>query len=127
MVQMMFKPGLRTVLLLAACAALLSACAANNRPLQLITGAGQVYPAQALEQGIEGAVTVRYDVNVAGEVVAAEVIRSEPAGVFDEAALQAVRSWRFNPPVRDGVKQPARDLQSTLTFKLGETDAYDNY
>ena len=67
------------------------------------------------------------DVNVDGEVVAARVISSEPAGVFDQAALDAVRSWRFNPPLADGVKQPARDLESTLTFKLGGAEAYDGY
>lgn len=106
--------------------ALLAGCAATDRPLQLIAGAGQLYPPAALEQGIEGFVTVRYDVDIAGQVVAAEVVDSVPAGVFDQAALDAVRSWRFNPPVTNGVKQPAQGLESTLTFKLGGTDAYDD-
>jgi len=108
-------------------AVFLFGCASADRPLQLIAGAGQVYPPAALEQGIEGSVTVRYDVNLAGEVVAARVISSEPAGVFDQAALDAVRFWRFNPPLVNGIKQPATDLESTLTFKLGNTAAYDDY
>ena len=105
----------------------LTACATADRPLQLIAGAGQVYPASARAQGIEGLVTVRYDVNITGQVERARVVHSEPPGVFDQAALDAVRSWRFNPPVVDGVEQASRDLESTLTFKLAGADAYDNY
>ena len=116
-----------TNICLLAVVVLLAACATGDRPLQLIAGAGQVYPASAREQGIEGSVTVRYDVNIAGQVERASVVRSDPPGVFDQAALDAVRSWQFNPPVVDGVQQAARDLESTLTFRLAGADAYDNY
>jgi TonB family protein len=109
------------------CALALLGCASANRPLQLLAGEGQVYPEAAKQQGIEGYVVVGYDVDVEGRVVGARVVRSEPAGVFDEAALNAVRSWRFNPPLANGVKQPTLNLESTLTFKLGSAGAYDNY
>jgi len=105
----------------------LSACASGNRPLQLIEGAGQRYPAQARAQGVEGYVVVRYNVTVQGLVEGAKVIKAEPPKIFDTAALAAVRSWRFNPPVIDGVKQPVADLESTLTFTVGDAGAYDQY
>ena len=92
-----------------------------------MAGAGQSYPADALEQSIEGDVTVRYDVDTDGQVMNARVVRSHPAGVFDAAALNAVQSWRFNAPRVDGIPQMSTGLESTLTFKLGETGAYDDY
>jgi len=105
----------------------LSGCAAQNRPLQLISGAGPVYPASAREQGIEGAVRVRYDVNVDGEVVDAQVISSTPPEIFDAAALQAVASWQFNAPLVNGERVPARGLVSTVNFRLSGGEEYEGY
>lgn len=106
---------------------LVAACTTSERGLLLLEGAGQVYPQQALEQGIEGWVEVGYDVNVSGQVERARVVRSEPAEIFDEAALQAVRSWRFAPPLRQGIAQPVSDLRSTLTFRLSGGVDYSAY
>ena len=101
--------------------------AAQNRPLQLISGSGPSYPAAARAQGVEGYVVVRYDVTVQGRVSKARVVRAEPEGVFDEAALGAVRSWVFNPPVVDGEPQSEVGRESTVTFKLGSGDEYADY
>ena len=105
----------------------LAACAAKDRPLQLISGAGPVFPEVARAEGIEGRVVVRYDVDLEGTVRNARVVRSEPPGVFDAAALAAVRSWRFNPPLVDGEPVAARNRESEVTFKQGDTSAYDGY
>ena len=105
----------------------LGACASANRPLQLVSGAGPVYPQEARERGVEGEVAVRYDVSAAGRVVNARVVRSQPRGIFDEAALAAVRSWQFNAPIVDGEPTPARNRQSTVTFKLSNGDEYEGY
>ncbi|MDH3643107.1 MAG: energy transducer TonB [Gammaproteobacteria bacterium] len=98
-----------------------------NRPLQLISGTGPAYPAAAQAQGVEGYVVVRYDVTVQGRVSKARVVRAEPEGVFDEAALGAVRSWVFNPPLVDGEPQSAVGRESTVTFKVGSGDEYADY
>ncbi len=82
------------------------------------------YPQAARSAGLEGYVRVRYDVDGEGKVVNPTVIESEPAGVFDQAALQAIRAWRFNPARRQGKVTRSHNLVSTLTFKL--SDAYDH-
>ena len=105
----------------------LSACASSQRPRHLISGAGPIYPAEAKAQSLQGDVVVRYDVTVDGLVVNAQVLRSDSGGVFDEAALAAVRSWRFNAPVVDGIAQPAPGRQSTVSFRLDGAERYDNY
>ena len=109
------------------CALLLAGCmASQNRPVQLISGAGPVYPAAARAAGIQGDVMVRYDVSVDGTVRNAQIESAEPPGVFDEAALAAVRSWKYNPQVKDGVRQPVRNILSTVRFRLDDEDRYDD-
>ena len=99
----------------------------SNRPLQLISGGGPTYPAAARADGIEGFVVVRYNVTLDGRVSDARVVRAEPPDIFDAAALAAVRSWVFNPPLVDGQPQPEIGRQSTVTFKLGTGDEYADY
>lgn len=103
---------------------LLFGCASASRPLQFIGGADVVYPSAARVQGIEGAVVVRYDVTVDGLVANAVVESATPPGVFDAAALAAVRTWRFNPRIEGGERLPAHGQVSTLRFELGDTSRY---
>ena len=100
-------------------------CAGASRPLQLLSGADLVYPHQARAAGVEGVVRVRYDVTVEGRVANAQVDAADPVGVFDEAALALVRSWRFRPAVEDGVSVAALARVSEIRFQLGDTDRYD--
>lgn len=100
-------------------------CAGASRPLQLLSGADLVYPEQARAAGVEGIVRVRYDVTVDGSVVNAQVDAADPVGVFDEAALALVRSWRFRPAIEDGVSVAALARVSEIRFRLGDTDRYD--
>lgn len=100
-------------------------CVAPSRPPQFIGGADLVYPEAARARGIEGRVVVRYDVTADGSVVNAVVEAAEPPGMFDEAALNAVRSWRFRPRVDRGQVVAAPGRVSELRFRLGESE-YDD-
>lgn len=102
-------------------------CASQNRPAQLLGGAGPVYPGHAKEAGVEGYVTVVYDISNEGQVINLVVVESEPKGVFDESAIAAVSSWRFNPRVEAGQAVAVTSKQSTVTFKLSGADAYEQY
>ena len=66
------------------------------------------YPKAALDQRIGGMVSLVVDVAADGSVAGARVERSQPAGVFDAAALQAVKAWKFTPLVKDGRAVPGR-------------------
>jgi periplasmic protein TonB len=83
--------------------------AALQRSLKRVRYVPPEYPTKALEKGIEGAVTIDFVVDEKGETTKLEVTQSEPAGVFDRAALNAVRRWRY-APVGDGtaVEVPTR-------------------
>lgn len=106
---------------------LMLGCAAQNRPMQLVGGSGPVYPAEAKAKGIEGVVVVRYGVALDGRVVNARVDSAEPAGVFEKAALTAVRSWRYRPALRDGEPVALENVISTVRFKLDSEGAYEDY
>lgn len=107
---------------------LLAGCmGSHNRPLQLISGAGPTYPPQAQADGIEGEVVVRYDVSLEGRVVNVRIESANPPGVFDEAAVATVRSWKYNPQIRDGEPQAVQNILSTVRFRLAGGDQYDDY
>ena len=112
-------------LLLATVTAVLAGCVSPSRPPQFIGGADLVYPTHARANGVEGRVLVRYVVTATGTVANAVVVESEPRGVFDAAALDAVRSWRFRPMVDRGEAVSAPPRLSELVFRLGES-SYDD-
>jgi TonB family protein len=67
-------------------------------------------PESARRKGIEGWVEVTFTVNEKGNVVDAEVRSSSPEEVFDDAALKAVRQWRFEPATKDGKPVATRSM-----------------
>ena len=105
----------------------LGACASPDRPTQLMSGAEPVYPSLAQAEGIEGAVVIRYGVALDGRVGNARVDSAEPEGIFEQAALDAVRSWRFNPAIRDGKPTSVANVVSTVRFRLDDDDFYEEY
>jgi TonB family protein len=99
---------------------MLGACTAyqqGNSPLQLISGSAPIYPDALKSRGIEGKVTVQYDVTMEGQVANLRVVESDPRGLFDAAALTAVSTWVFRPQIRDGQAQVVTDITSNLTFQ----------
>lgn len=66
------------------------------------------YPADAQAGGQEGWVDLEFTVTPAGAVSEVKVVKASPAGVFDEAAVDAIARWRFKPVERNGVAIPQR-------------------
>ncbi|MBV9346217.1 MAG: TonB family protein [Gammaproteobacteria bacterium] len=82
----------------------------NASTLQRTRYLAPVYPSAAEARGLEGWVDVQFLVQPDGSVADATVVGAEPAGVFETAALDAVRHWRYQPVRHDGqtIAQPAR-------------------
>jgi protein TonB len=68
------------------------------------------YPHDALLKKIGGSVTIAYTVDIKGDIQDVRVESADPAGVFDRAAIDAVKRWRYEPLLIDGVptEVPAR-------------------
>jgi TonB family protein len=75
-----------------------------------------VYPPKALARSQEGEVRVRITVDTTGRVTAAQILAATPPQVFDQAALDAVRKWRFEPVIRDGRPIEA-SIATTIRFR----------
>lgn len=95
-------------LLLAACLVVAGVARAQQlEPPKLIERVEARYPDEAARLGLTGAVTLELLVDAEGKVVDASVLA--PAGHgFDEAALAAVRQFRFEPGRADGKPVPVK-------------------
>jgi len=76
------------------------------------------YPTRAASRGVEGWVRVQFTITPAGAVTDATVTDSEPKGMFDRAALEAVSRWKYNPKVENGTAVERRGVQVLLSFQL---------
>lgn len=78
-----------------------------------------VYPKDAARTGIEGWVQVEFTIAPDGTTQDLEVLDSAPAAVFDRAALDSVRKWRFEP-VRSNGAPVAQRAVLQLKFVLND-------
>ena len=75
------------------------------------------FPARARALGQSGWVTLSFAVDVDGSAQDVHVTEAEPPGVFDEAAVAAAPSWRFEPGRDHGTPVAVR-VRQTLRFEL---------
>ena len=73
------------------------------------------YPEVARSAGVQGVVIVEVTIGADGSVVDARVLRSVP--LLDQAALDAVRQWVYEPVLKDGVATPVI-MTVTVNFSL---------
>lgn len=78
-----------------------------------------IYPPAALFSDKEGWVQVLITINPIGLVEKVEVIKAEPADIFDDAAITAVRKWSFYPKTINGIPLPYQITQ-TIEFEIDE-------
>ena len=81
------------------------------------------YPIQARQKGIEGWVDVQFTVGADGSVRDPVVLGAEPKAIFDRAALQAVKGWKYNPKIEDGKPVERADLQGPHPLRSWRADA----
>jgi len=60
------------------------------------------YPRSARSRGVEGYVVLSLLISATGEIEKVQVLEAQPSGVFEEAALQGVRDWQFQPAQYQG-------------------------
>jgi protein TonB len=77
-----------------------------------------IYPRRALSRGIEGYVIVEFTVTPQGTVVSPEVVEAEPEGIFERAAMDAAKKFKYKPRMVDGKAVSVPGVQNQITFKM---------
>ncbi len=85
------------------------------RPPQKVLHVSPVYPQEAKDAGVQGVVIIEAKIGPDGSVAEAWVLRSIP--VLDQAALDAVRQWRYAPTLLNGAPVPVI-MTITVNFTL---------
>jgi protein TonB len=91
-----------------------SQLAANLKRLKYVP---PEFPSKALAQRVSGTVTIEYIVDTNGDPRDVRVVEATPPGVFDHAAIAAVKHWHYEPVVANGapVEVPVR---TAIRFEL---------
>ena len=71
----------------------------------------------AQRRQIEGYVDLHFTTNEAGEVVEVSVAKAEPADMFEDAAVRALKKWKFKPLMIDG-EASAQRLALRMRFAM---------
>jgi protein TonB len=85
------------------------------RAPQRIASAPPVYPAIAQSARVEGEVILQAIIDADGAVRDVHVLRSIP--LLDQAAIDAVRRWRYKPTLLNGIPVPVI-MTVTVSFRL---------
>ena len=74
-----------------------------------------IYPPEAQQARVTGMVIVEARIGADGSVETVQVLRSIP--LLDQAAVDAVRQWKFTPTLLNGVPVPVM-MTMTVNFTL---------
>jgi len=110
---------------------------AKDREFIRLYSAAPVYPQDAVKTGVEGYVDLQFDINTNGATENIKVLNQVPnSGVFEHAAIEAMRTFRYLPKITAGKPSIAQGARTRLQFSLtvdgdgttgktGATDASD--
>ena len=92
----------------------------NDGPLVAIVRVAPEYPQQPLRRNLEGYVIVEFDVLPDGSVANVRVVEST-SSLFERAAINAAKRFRYKARVVDGVAHVSEGIRSMISFRLDDT------
>ena len=88
-----------------------------DEPPRAVQQTATRYPPRLRDKGVEGYVLFSLLVDSNGNVTRLKVLESKPPGVFDDAAREAVKGWKFQPAYYEG--EPVQSwAQQKVVFEL---------
>jgi protein TonB len=87
----------------------------NIREPRKILHVAPIYPEIARHAGVQGAVILEAILDATGRVESVRVLSSQP--LLEDAAVRAVRQWRYTPTELNGVPVPVL-MTITVRFSL---------
>lgn len=89
----------------------------SNSPLVDVMYVKPIYPADAAARGLEGFVTLRFDVTELGTVTNVQILEASHR-VFEKSARDAALRSKFRPRVVDGAAMTTTDVVRRYRFEL---------
>ena len=86
------------------------------QPPKIIKKVAPVYPPLAAKIRVQGDVVLQCVTDIYGNVVSVKVL-SSPHPLLTKAAIDAVRQWKFEPMIINGIPRPVRFVL-TVRFRL---------
>lgn len=83
-----------------------------------LSGPKAQYPELASQRALEGTVMVRFSIDEEGRVRDPSIESSQPAGVFDQAVLEALTASRYQPRTEDGKATVTPTVRKRYRFHL---------
>ena len=87
------------------------------KPPKLVKEVQAVYPKEAAKAGVEGVVIMEATTDTFGRIADVKVLRSVP--LLDQAAVDALRQWVYEPMIIDGKPRPVV-FTVTMRFNLDD-------
>ena len=78
------------------------------------------YPSKALKRRVEGYVIMRFTIDATGRPKDIEVIEAEPQSMVEREAIRALKKWKYQPKVEDGVSIEQYGQTAKVEFKLAK-------
>lgn len=91
---------------------------ADSNSVVLLMPVSPQYPERLRQRGIEGYVDLAFTVTSAGTTENFTVIRSQPERVFDQAAIKAVRKWKYRARTKDGIPIATDNVSQRIRFTM---------
>jgi TonB family protein len=83
---------------------------------KLIKRVDPVYPEEARKAGLQGTVLLEATIDIHGKVENLKVVKGEH-DILNQAALEAVKQWVYEPYLLDGIPAP-QEFHVTIRFNL---------
>lgn len=90
----------------------------NHDDVEILSLVQPNYPALAVRSGVEGEVTLSYDLNRHGQAVNVRVVKATPKRVFTQAAVKALKESRFAALNDSGESIEVKGLIRKYSFEL---------
>ena len=79
------------------------------------------YPRRAAQKGIEGYVVVEFTVSKLGTVKDVQVIEANPPNIFNRAAINAAKKFKYKPKIDNGVASDVAGVRNIIRFELDKS------
>ncbi|WNC68954.1 TonB family protein [Thalassotalea nanhaiensis] len=81
------------------------------------------YPIPAMRDGKQGWVQLAFSIDEVGRVKNIKVLASEPKRIFNKAAIQALKKWKYKARMVSGKPIEQHNLTVQLDFKIEQEDS----